>query len=182
MSKTLISIIVCSVFLAGLMGAIYVMNYHQESPYNITRSVLRTVQKSLKEQDAEKFYSVFSGSSMVTREEIENLFEYVGTVESMSRSSINSGGGSVRNGIYTKYAYVGHFTAVMTDGSEYDVYFSGYAFKEDDSSKIGVERLSFTNKADEFDEYGIGSYYNKKGEPLTLDGKVAKGYERKPKT
>lgn len=171
--------IICSVIVVFILfGATGCSG--SEDPYTISRKMLHDIQKYLQEENAEEFCNLFSLDSDVTIQEVKDLFSYIGEIDSFGKGGgISPGGATKINGKYIEYSYGGKFTITSKDGIEYKVVFSAAAINTENPGDVGLYRIGFNNLADPDDVYGVGAYYNEKGEELDLKGKVVNRPKRK---
>ena len=176
MFKKIICAVIGAVILLGTTGC---FGSSSDTPYTISRKMMRNIQKYLKNGNAEEFCALFAPNSEVTVQEVNDLFEYIGEIESIKRGGISSGGATSINGKYTDYSYGGRLTAVAKSGIEYKVDFSATAVNDEKPERIGLGKLCFIKSSDSTDVYGIGECYNEIGEALDMKGNVVERTRRK---
>lgn len=176
MLKKIICAVIGAVILLGTTGC---FGSSSDDPYTISRKMLRDIKQYLQDGNAEDFCSLFAPDVNVTVQEVNDLFEYLGEIKSIKNGGISPGGATKKNGKYIEYSYGGKFTAVAKDEIEYEVSFAAAAVNVENPGDVGLYRIGFKNLADPDDVYGVGAYYNEKGEELDLKGKIVNRPKRK---
>lgn len=175
--------IICTILgVMILLGTTVCAAKTSNSPYDISRAMLHDIQKYLKDENVGELCKLFAVDSDVTIQEVEDLFRYIGEIESIESEGIIPGGAKKRDGKYIEYYYGGRLTVAAKDGIEYTVGFSATAINAENPGDVGLCRIGFRNLADPDDVYGVGAYYNEKGEELDINGKVVERTKRKDRS
>ena len=175
--KKIAALVLCGALLCGLTGCAFGRKEEtidpKYSPRAYSEQALQNIQDYLKNGNAEALSAMFADYYVATTQEVQGLLNFIdGKIVSFDNNSLECGGKSVKYGEYSKYFYNGRFTVKTSNQVEYQVYFNGAAVHEKQPEKVGVEDITFINLANEKDRYGIGNYYNEKGQKLDFDGNV----------
>lgn len=181
MLKKIAALVLCGAMLCGLTGCSFGRKEKEidpkHSPNRYVDKVLQDMQDYLKESDANALYELFADYSGATVQEVQGLLNFIdGEIASFDENCLQPNGGTVKYGEYLEYAYGGQFNISTSSGKEYECHFAGYAVHDEKPEKVGLEWLAIINVEDEKDRYGVGPFYNEKGQKLDLDGNVIEKY------
>ncbi|MCH5206309.1 MAG: DUF5104 domain-containing protein [Oscillospiraceae bacterium] len=188
MFKKLVCVIICAAMLCSLTGCGFLKfdsSKEREpidpavSPRSYISQMSQNIKDYLKKGDAENLHRLFGEYFGVTVTNIQGLLNFIdGEIVAINNDRIQSNDKEMRDGKYTYYGYGGRFTISLENGKEYVCHFAGYAVYDEKPEKVGLEKLYLINENDEKDRYGVGLYYNDKGQKLDYDGNVIERYLR----